>query len=421
MAIGDKKASLIKNDGSNITLNKPITIPSSVTDISQITEPGWYHGSFNYSVNKDGDNVTDTSNVKNTPAIKIEDELTSGTSYGYDVFVAGTGDYIFNLEKSVFYGKKLENASITWYKVSPLVKDWLDSTDSEAALSANCGRLLKEELDTKSDKSHVHNSLKRTEDKRDIATKPSDYSNELKFVGIKTEKAVGLSNSERYVALFGVNPWSDSSGDGATEIAIDFVGAVHVRKEDILFNNDTFNKWSTVIMSTNVIDNLTSTSTTKPLSAKMGKVLNDEKAASKVLAADIDLNTVKTPGIYSCGGSNSIKNKPNGIDAIGLIVVHDANGEYYTQILTTSTNRNTYRRYCKDGTWDSWTVDKYTDTDSWRGIQNNLTSNSTTESLSAAQGKVLNENKLDKPTISTNDLTAGTSNLATGQLYFVYE
>ena len=102
MTIGDKKASLIGKDGSNITLNKPITIPSTVTDINQITEPGWYHGSFTYNVNKDGDTVTDTSNVKNTPAIKIKDELTSGKNYEYDVFVAGTGDYIFNLEKSVY-------------------------------------------------------------------------------------------------------------------------------------------------------------------------------------------------------------------------------------------------------------------------------------------------------------------------------
>ena len=33
--------------------------------------------------------------------------------------------------------------------------------------------------------------------------------------------------------------------------------------------------------------------------------------------------------------------------------------------------------------------DKLTDTDTWRGIQNNLTSDSTTDSLSAAQGKAL--------------------------------
>ena len=34
---------------------------------------------------------------------------------------------------------------------------------------------------------------------------------------------------------------------------------------------------------------------------------------------------------------------------------------------------------------------KFTDTDTWRGIQNNLTSDSTDQSLSAAQGKILND------------------------------
>lgn len=113
------------------------------------------------------------------------------------------------------------------------------------------------------------------------------------------------------------------------------------------------------------------------------------KAESIVLAANSDLNAVKTPGIYSCGGGNSIKNKPNGLDAIGLIVVHNASGEYYTQILTSSSDANTYRRTCLNGTWSTWTQDKYTDTNTWRGIQNNLTSDSTSDSLSAAQGKAL--------------------------------
>ena len=58
-------------------------------------------------------------------------------------------------------------------------------------------------------------------------------------------------------------------------------------------------------------------------------------------------------------------------------------------ILTTSSNANTYRRTCLNGSWSGWTQDKYTDTNTWRGIQNNLTSDSTTDSLSAAQGKAL--------------------------------
>lgn len=113
------------------------------------------------------------------------------------------------------------------------------------------------------------------------------------------------------------------------------------------------------------------------------------KAENIVLAYNANLDNITTPGFYSCGGGNSISNKPTGTDAIGLIVTHNASGDYYTQILTTSSNANTYRRTCLNGTWSGWTQDKYTDTNTWRGIQNNLTSDSTTDSLSAAQGKAL--------------------------------
>lgn len=114
-----------------------------------------------------------------------------------------------------------------------------------------------------------------------------------------------------------------------------------------------------------------------------------KKAENIVLASDTNLNNITTPGFYSCGGANSITNKPSGTDAIGLIVTHNAGGAYYTQILTTSSNSNTYRRTCLKGTWSKWTQDKYTDTNTWRGIQDNLTSDSKTDSLSAAQGKAL--------------------------------
>lgn len=113
------------------------------------------------------------------------------------------------------------------------------------------------------------------------------------------------------------------------------------------------------------------------------------KAVNITLDTNADLNKIIAPGFYNCGGGNSILNKPSGVDAIGLIVTHNASGSYYTQILTTSSNKDTYRRTCLNGTWSAWTQDKYTDTNTWRGIQNNLTSNSTSDSLSAAQGKVL--------------------------------
>lgn len=109
--------------------------------------------------------------------------------------------------------------------------------------------------------------------------------------------------------------------------------------------------------------------------------------AENVTLTNQDLNTVTTPGFYNAGGSNTVTNKPSNIDYFGLIVIHNANGSYYTQILFNSTS--SYRRFCVNGNWGSWTQDKLTDTNTWRGIQNNLTSDSTTDSLSAAQGKAL--------------------------------
>lgn len=108
----------------------------------------------------------------------------------------------------------------------------------------------------------------------------------------------------------------------------------------------------------------TATDGTMTQSAISNKLNN--KAQSVVLASDSNLNNITTPGFYSCGGGNSISNKPSGVDAIGLIVVHNASGSYYTQILTNSTNSNTYRRTCHNGTWSNWTQDIYTDTNTWK-------------------------------------------------------
>lgn len=56
-------------------------------------------------------------------------------------------------------------------------------------------------------------------------------------------------------------------------------------------------------------------------------------------------------------------------------------------------------------------------------VINNLTTSSASDgnALQAYQGYVLNNNKQAKITYSTTDLTAGSSNLATGEFYAVYE
>lgn len=135
-----------------------------------------------------------------------------------------------------------------------------------------------------------------------------------------------------------------------------------------------------------VVNSLTNSATDQSLAANQGKILNESKAAMIVLTNE-NLNDVVTPGFYSSGGSNSVTNKPSNVDHFGLIVIHRASGNYYTQIIYGDSAA--YRRHCANGTWSGWVQDKLTDTDTWRGIQNNLTSDSTTDSLSAAQGKAL--------------------------------
>lgn len=135
-----------------------------------------------------------------------------------------------------------------------------------------------------------------------------------------------------------------------------------------------------------VMNSLTSSAADQSLAANQGKILNESKAAMIVLTNE-NLNDVVTPGFYSSGGGNNVTNKPSNVDNFGLIVIHRSSGNYYTQIIYGDSAA--YRRHCVNGTWSGWVQDKLTDTDTWRGIQNNLTSDSTTDSLSAAQGKAL--------------------------------
>lgn len=82
---------------------------------------------------------------------------------------------------------------------------------------------------------------------------------------------------------------------------------------------------------------------------------------SGAVAKDItvtDLNTMRGiayEGRWYAGGSNSIANKPSGVDAFGLDVSRVADG-WYSQILTssnTSTNKM-YIRYWNSSSWTAW-------------------------------------------------------------------
>ena len=95
------------------------------------------------------------------------------------------------------------------------------------------------------------------------------------------------------------------------------------------------------------------------MSAAQGKWLNENKATITTLTNG-NLDKVTTPGFYNAGGGNSVTNKPSGVDNFGMIVVHSASGNYYTQIVYV--DDKSYRRVCRNGTWGNWSQDILTDT-----------------------------------------------------------
>ena len=112
-----------------------------------------------------------------------------------------------------------------------------------------------------------------------------------------------------------------------------------------------------------------------------------------------DWNSAVTNGWYM---ANNATNAPTANTwYFGEVIAHSSN--YVLQTVYAFTKNtdakliNKYIRARMNGTWGAWTevtVSKAVPsnavfTDTWRGVQNVLTSDSTTESLSAAQGKVL--------------------------------
>lgn len=85
---------------------------------------------------------------------------------------------------------------------------------------------------------------------------------------------------------------------------------------------------------------------------------NASNYATQTVLTNQNLNSLTVAGFYNAGGGNTVTNKPSGVDAFGLEVVHTAGGTYYVQILYKNGEVIPYRRYCNNGTWTSWVKDE---------------------------------------------------------------
>ena len=101
-------------------------------------------------------------------------------------------------------------------------------------------------------------------------------------------------------------------------------------------------------------------SSTKPVYINAGTPTAVSSIPSTFIAAQqingINLDTLRTPGMYWAGGGNTNTNKPTGVDAFGLEVLQSAGGQY-TQICYASNNQEKqFVRYYDAGTkvWKDW-------------------------------------------------------------------
>ena len=143
-------------------------------------------------------------------------------------------------------------------------------------------------------------------------------------------------------------------------------------------------------------NNLTSDATDQSLSAAQGKVLkglvdnlDSSKLTHVIVRTPVDWNTLTTTGIYHIQCNCSLEEHHAPTANHGTLFVDFSIGTPYQIWMPDMESKFAYKRTCSSNTWNNWNQLWFTDTNTWRGIQNNLTSDSTTDSLSAAQGKAL--------------------------------
>jgi hypothetical protein len=90
---------------------------------------------------------------------------------------------------------------------------------------------------------HVHGKLNMLSDSRSVATFPSDYNQELKFLGLKYASTIGLSSGDIHAYFVGLRGWSDFSGAHSQEIAFTNSG-IYVRRGT---SETTWSAWKTLI------------------------------------------------------------------------------------------------------------------------------------------------------------------------------
>ena len=285
-----------------------------------------------------------------------------------------------------------------------------------------------------------------------VPTKTSELTNDSGYKTTDNNTTYTLTKSGSTISLTGSDGSKTSVTDSNTTYDVATSSSLGLVKSGTDITVDSSGNVNVVGGDVNTAQTLKTARTINGVSFNGSENITITANPKENQLTNQNLNDIRTSGEYYAGGSNSVTNKPSGIDAFSLQVVRSAGG-YYTQILIGGNNRpnKMFIRTYQSGTWTSWypfysseypqtsvsgnagtatklqtarkiagvsfdgtkdiTISYNNLTDKPTipsGVQviDNLTSSSTTASLSANQGRVL-KSYLDKKIVVSSTQPSG--------------
>ncbi|MGL5716836.1 MAG: hypothetical protein ACRCX2_27720 [Paraclostridium sp.] len=204
----------------------------------------------------------------------------------------------------------LTTSSIVWYKLAGHTVDNLLSTSPTDVLSANQGRILNEK---KLDKGNlppginnagdimieVNNKADTTIFNDHITNTTNHITNEERnYWNVKLQKSDVIDNLTSTVKDL---PLSANMGRVLNDILVP-----HTNDKTIHITSVERTSWNAKLQSSDVVDNLTSTSTTTPLSANQGRLLNVNKINTSSIIDN--LSSSSTSAVLSANMGRHLNN-----------------------------------------------------------------------------------------------------------------
>ena len=134
--------------------------------------------------------------------------------------------------------------------------------------------------------SHTHYELKFIGNTRNAATTPTQYNGKFSFVGLKFNRAIGLTNNingNEYCDLIGIHGWGDTSGPKTHELAFT-AGGIYNR----CGGGETWESWKLLMDSSNISSYAVSVEKLEEVELTISQTMHDMSTEITNMSDEID-------------------------------------------------------------------------------------------------------------------------------------